>query len=57
MNTVAWKQKAIVRQKLLRSLREKVAKIPEPFPNGAWLKCCTELREIEIALDRAGMLL
>lgn len=57
MNTVAWNQKAIVRQKLLRSLREKAAKIPEPFPNRAWLKCCAELREIEIALDREGMLL
>lgn len=57
MNTVAWKQKAIEREKLLRLLGEKAANIPEASGdhNRKWFERCDELREIEIALDKAGL--
>lgn len=57
MNTVVWKNKTTERQKLLRLLGEKAANILKPsmIHNRRWFECCTELREIEIALDRAGM--
>lgn len=57
MNTILWKNKTIERQKLLRLLSIKAANIPKPSldHNRKWFECCAELREIEIALDRAGV--
>jgi hypothetical protein len=58
MNTNLWKNKTIERQKLLRLLSIKAANIPKTSlnHNRNWFECCTELREIEIALDRAGLM-
>jgi hypothetical protein len=57
MNTNLWKNKTIERQKLLRLLSIKAANIPKPslHHDQKWFECCAELKEIEIALDLAGV--
>lgn len=70
MNTVVWKNKTIEREKLLRLFREKVRdmpKIPEiPDQNNnigivrydyEWQEYCIELRELEVALAEAGVVI
>lgn len=59
MNKVTWKNKSIEREKLLRLFREKASFQPEPKDIAGfdyeWQEYCTEIRELEVALIKAGV--